>query len=52
MIARKGSLGENWILYTEVIEVLFSTGAVEGRDRGSVTRDRGHVIGDRNSVTA
>jgi hypothetical protein len=52
MIALKGSLGENWIRYTEVTEVLFSTGAIEGRDRSSVASDRGYVIGDRGSVDA
>jgi hypothetical protein len=52
MIAPKGSLGENWIRYTEGTEVLFSTGAIEGRDRGSVASDRGYVIGNRGSVDA
>jgi hypothetical protein len=45
MIVPKGSLEENWIRYTEVTEVLFSAGAIEGRDRG-------YVVGDRGSVDA
>jgi hypothetical protein len=49
MIAPRGSLGESWIRYTEMTEVLFSTGGIEGRDRGSVASDRGYVIGDRGS---
>jgi hypothetical protein len=52
MMAPKGSLRENWIRYTEVIEVLFRTGATEGRARGSVASERGYVIGDRGSVDA
>ena len=43
VIAPKGSLGENWIRYTGATEVLSSTDAIEGRDRGSVARDRGYV---------
>jgi hypothetical protein len=49
MNAPKGSLGENWTRYTEVTEVLFSTGAIEGRDRGSVANDKCYVIGDSSS---
>jgi hypothetical protein len=43
MIAPEGSLGEDCIRYTEVTEVLFSTGAIEGRDRGYAISDRGSV---------
>jgi hypothetical protein len=52
MIAPKDSLGENWIRYTEVTEVLFSTGAIEGRDRRSVASDGGYIIGDRGAVAS
>jgi hypothetical protein len=48
----KGWLWTRWFRHTEVMEVLLSECAIEGRDRGSVASHRGYVIGDRGSVDA
>jgi hypothetical protein len=50
MIACKGSLGGNWIRYTELTEVLFSTGAIEGgRDATEVMSSVTEVLSTRDS---